>query len=142
MGVWQSSCADQAGLATVAKLNENGGQKEATHMSTASTLPPVSSAKAVEERFHRLAAEWKEQAGYLSNTVRMAMLPAYQRIIGIGMAVVPLILEELRRQPHHWFWALEAITEQNPVPREALGKTQAMAAAWLDWGKKQGLIPA
>jgi len=72
----------------------------------------------------------------------MAMLQPYQHIIGMGMAAVPLILEELRREPHHWFWALEAITEQNPVPPEALGKIQRMADAWVDWGIRQGLISA
>ena len=111
-------------------------------MSAPATLPLDSSAKSVSERFQRLAAEWKEQARYLSNSMRMAMLPPYQRIIGMGMPVVPLILEELRRQPHHWFWALEAITEQNPVPPKALGKTQEMANAWVEWGKNQGLIAA
>jgi hypothetical protein len=39
-----------------------------------------------------------------------------------------------------WFWALEAITEANPVPREAAGKVRRMARAWLEWGKQQGLI--
>ncbi len=111
-------------------------------MSAPATLPLDSSAKSVNERFQRLAAAWKEQARYLSNSMRMAMLPPYQRIIGMGMPVVPLILEELRRQPHHWFWALEAITEQNPVPPEALGKTEEMASAWVEWGKSQGLIAA
>lgn len=111
-------------------------------MSAPATLPSTSSATSVEERFRRLAAEWKEQARYLSNSMRMAMLTPYQRIIGMGMPVVPLILEELRREPHHWFWALEAITEQNPVPAEALGKTQEMADAWVEWGKRQGLIAA
>jgi len=39
-------------------------------------------------------------------------------MIGLGWPVVPLILEELNREPNQWFWALEAITEQNPVPPE------------------------
>jgi hypothetical protein len=111
-------------------------------MNSTATIPAISSAANVEERFRRLAAEWKEQARYLSNSFRMAMLPPYQRIIGMGMPVVPLILEELRREPHHWFWALEAITEQNPVPAEALGKIQLMADAWVEWGRRQGLISA
>lgn len=64
----------------------------------------------------------------------------YQRIIGMGMPVVPLILEELRREPHHWYWALEAITEQDPVPQEARGKIRDMATVWLAWGKSQRLI--
>ncbi len=43
----------------------------------------------------------------------MAMLNPYQRIIGIGWPVVPLILDELQREPDQWFWALEAITDEN-----------------------------
>jgi hypothetical protein len=70
----------------------------------------------------------------------MAMLNPYQRIIGMGPPVVPLILEELRREPDQWFWALEAITEQNPVPQEASGKPRLMAEAWLRWGDQLGLL--
>src|SRR5881275_231305 len=92
------------------------------------------------ERFRRLAAEWKEQARYLSDSRRMAMLRPYQAIIGMGLPVVPLILEELKREPHHWFWALEAITDENPVPADVQGDMQRIAGAWLDWGRREGLI--
>src|SRR5438067_557852 len=94
------------------------------------------------ERFRRLAQEWKERSRFLSNTAQMAMLPPYQRIIGIGEPAVPLILEELEREPDQWFWALEMITEQNPVPPEAAGKVRLMAQAWIEWGKKQGYLAA
>jgi len=70
----------------------------------------------------------------------MAMLKPYQRIVGMGLSAVPLILEELRREPDQWFWALEAITEENPVPPEAAGKVREMARAWIDWGKRHGLL--
>jgi len=92
-------------------------------MSSASPhdLPLALPGASIEERFRRLATEWKEQSRYLSNTAQMAMLKPYQRIIGLGLPVVPLILEELNREPNQWFWALEAITEQNPVPPEAKG---------------------
>ena len=109
-------------------------------MTSPQTSPQVTPEPGVRGRFERLAAEWKEQSRYLSNTAQMAMLEPYQRIIGMGPTVVPLILEELRRQPDQWFWALEAITEENPVPREDMGKTRLMAEAWLRWGEQQGLI--
>ena len=96
--------------------------------------------RSLSERFRRLAAEWKEQSRYLSNSAQMAMLRPYQRIIGMGPIVVPLILEELRREPDHWFWALEAITGQNPVPPEAMGAVREMARAWIRWGEQNGLI--
>jgi len=94
----------------------------------------------LRERFERLVAEWKGQSRYLSNTAQMAMLRPYQRIIGMGAPAVPLILEELQREPDQWFWALEAITEQNPVTPEAAGKVDNMAHAWIQWGKEGGFI--
>ena len=93
-------------------------------------------------RFQRLAAEWKRKSHYMSNTAQMAILPPYQRIIGMGLDAVPLILQELQREPDQWFWALEAITEEDPVPDEAKGKVAQMALAWIEWGKERGLVPS
>jgi hypothetical protein len=108
--------------------------------SAPSDPPLVRTEASLEERFRRLADEWKEQSRFLSNTAQMAMLKPYQRIIGLGLPAVPLILKELEREPDQWFWALESITEQNPVPPEAGGKVRLMAEAWIDWGKQQGYV--
>jgi hypothetical protein len=91
-------------------------------------------------RFLRLKDEWKERSRFLSNTAQMAMLKPYQRIIGLGPAAVPLILEELRREPDQWFWALEAITDENPVAPEDAGDVQRMSEAWIRWGVREGLL--
>jgi hypothetical protein len=115
--------------------------KERTVMSKVSlSHPAVGQEGTVSERFRRLAAEWKEQSRFLSNSAQMAMLRPYQQIIGMGPAVVPLILDELRREPDQWFWALESITEQNPVPPEAMGKVRLMAQAWVTWGEQRGML--
>ena len=103
------------------------------------TSPPQTHPTAeMRERFQRLAADWKQQSRYLSNTAQMAMLKPYQRIIGLGWPAVPLILEELRREPDQWFGALESITEENPVPPEAEGQVRLMAQAWIEWGQQRG----
>jgi hypothetical protein len=57
-------------------------------------------------------------------------------------AAVPLLLEELQRDPDQWFWALEAITQENPVPPQAAGKVRPMAEEWVAWGKRQGYMAA
>jgi hypothetical protein len=101
-------------------------------------LSPLSSE--TRERFHRLAADWKQQSRCLSNTGQMAMLKPYQRIIGMGWPAVPLILEELRSEPDQWFWALEAITEANPVPADSAGYVAQSAEAWINWGRERGLM--
>lgn len=104
------------------------------------SLNPSTAREGSRERFRRLADEWKEQSRFLSNVAQIAMLKPYQRIIGMGWDAVPLILEELQREPRQWFWALEAITEADPVPPEAAGKVRLMAKAWIDWGKQEGFL--
>lgn len=107
---------------------------------TDSTLPALR--YDVGDRFQRLAAQWKDQSQHMSNTAQMAMLASYQQIIGMGERAVPLLLEELRREPDHWFWALEAITQENPVPKDAVGKVRLMAQAWVEWGVREGYLSA
>lgn len=92
------------------------------------------------DRFTRLAAQWKSESRYMSNTKQMAMLRSYQGIVGMGKEAVPLILEELRREPNQWFWALEVITGENPVTADSAGRVDRMAQAWLDWGVERGYI--
>ena len=91
--------------------------------------------------FHSLAERWRQETGMHSSIPKIAMHPAYQRIIGMGEKAVPLILQELQNQPDHWFWALNTITGENPIPPEAAGNIRLMTEAWLEWGKKKGHIP-
>lgn len=98
------------------------------------------SAAAAQAKFARLCADWKHQSRFLSNSAQIALLKPYQRIIGMGLPAVSLILHELEREPDHWFWALEAITGVDPVPPEAAGRVRAMAAAWVRWGRENGML--
>ena len=91
------------------------------------------------ERFHALAEMWRNDVLFTSSVTEMVLHPAYQRIIGMGVAAVPFLLRELERRPDHWFWALTAITGADPVKPEHRGKLREMAQAWLQWGKEQGL---
>ena len=94
------------------------------------------------EKFSRLAKQWQEQSAPMSSSTAMVLIPAYQHIIGMGWDAVPLMLRELRDDPDpdHWFSALEAITEADPVPEEQWGNIKAMAAAWVEWGEREGCI--
>ena len=53
---------------------------------------------------------------------------------------LPLILAELEKEPDHWFWALEAITGENPVSENDAGDMEASAKAWVKWGRQNGLL--
>lgn len=68
----------------------------------------------------------------------VVMNKAYQQIIGMGAPVVELILQDLKREPDHWFWALRSITGENPVEEGDRGRVGKMAEAWLEWGRRNG----
>ncbi len=106
-------------------------------------MPRVTNATdeaAVAQCFASLAEEWKTATAVLSSTTAMVRHPAYQAIIALGPPVVPLLLQDLQREPVHWFEALQAITGEDPVPREHWGNSAAMSADWLAWGRQRGLI--
>ncbi len=94
----------------------------------------------IKETFSGLAETWREERGPTSSLDELVLSAPYQRIIALGRDVVPHILGELVRRPDHWFWALSVLTEADPVPDEAAGNVQAMADAWVQWGRDEGLI--
>ena len=94
----------------------------------------------IRERFDELKDDWKSKTRHLSNTAQISLVFSYQQIIGMGPAVVPLILAELEREPDHWFWALEAITGECPIPQCDAGDVTASAHAWVEWGRQKGLL--
>jgi len=96
--------------------------------------------ESIHERFYELRDDWKSTTRHLSNTAQISLVFSYQKIIGMGPAVVPLILSELDKEPDHWFWALEAITDENPVSENDAGDIQASSRAWVRWGRDRGLL--
>jgi hypothetical protein len=94
-----------------------------------------------QARFDRLAAEWKSETLFLSKISAKVLHPAYQKIIGMGADAIPFILRDLKDNgPNHWGWALNAITDDNPVSKDAVGNISAMSEAWLQWGVKKGYL--
>ncbi len=96
--------------------------------------------QSVRTRFDALTSLWQLETAPLSSISQKAMHPAYQQIIGLGPEVVPYILTELQVHPGHWFWALRAITGENPIKAEQQGRVPEMAAAWVQWGRDHRVI--
>jgi hypothetical protein len=111
-----------------------------TRGDNASGLSSIARSVDVERLFTLLTNEWEEATRFISSTTEMATHPAYQRIIGLGPAALPLIFRELRRNPNHWFWALKAITGEDPVPPATRGDLGAMTEAWLQWATDRGFV--
>ena len=90
-----------------------------------------------EKKFRRLRDEWLADIQYSSSGTEIVSHHAYQSIIDMDSAALPLIIRELREQLGHWFWALFKITGENPVPSEYLGNLEKMREAWLQWADEQ-----
>jgi hypothetical protein len=94
----------------------------------------------VEDAFKELSNRWREETEFLSSPYEMSMNESYQQIIGLGESVVHLILQDLVSTHDHWFWALKAITRQNPVNDQDAGDITRMANSWIAWGKEKGYL--
>lgn len=94
----------------------------------------------IERDFHLLADRWRRETRQLSSDSDIAGKFAYHQIIGMGENVLPLIFTELQERGGRWYWALRAITRQNPVRPEDRGNVRRMTDAWLQWGRDQGYV--
>ena len=93
---------------------------------------------ATVEKFAGLVKEWQSTRNPVDSGIDMFTNAAYQKIIGMGHEVVPLILKELEVNVDYWFWALKAITGKDPVLPAHRGRLRLMSKDWLGWAKKQG----
>ena len=112
---------------------------EGREVAVSVALPASREQADVESLFHTLASRWESETAAHSSVSQIALNPAYQQIIGLGTAVIPLILRELRQRPNHWFWALRAITGEDPIQPEQRGNMREMTSAWLQWGENAAL---
>ena len=98
-------------------------------------VPPQHSLEELRSEFAELARLWTEETILSSSIHEKCSHWAYQRIIGLGSDVVPLIMEEVQKGQRHWGWALSAITGENPA--EHADSLKAAAEAWIVWNEER-----
>lgn len=109
-----------------------------------STVPAKQSpvpepSETIPEKFQRLTSVWRAETAYVSSSSDLVAHPAFQELVGMGPAVIPLLLREVEnRTPGHWHRALRRITGTDPVPPADKGDIDKAAVAWLRWGREQG----
>jgi len=90
--------------------------------------------------FEELALTWSSETAHLSSPTKLIEHPAYRQIIGLGPAILSLMLLDLAQHRRFWFPALSAITGENPVSEDAAGDVEKMTNAWIEWGRENDLI--
>lgn len=96
--------------------------------------------KLTRMEFQRHFAEWKKNGRKTGSPKRWFAHPSYQAIVSMGWAVVPILLQELEREPEHLYEALRRITGVSVVSRDIAGNLSEMTDAWVKWGRSQGYV--
>ena len=94
----------------------------------------------LRDQFLDLSKKWREETIFTSSMTEIVLNDAYQQIIGMGPDVLPYIFDDLQTKGGHWFWALRAITRENPVKPEDVGNIKRMTESWLEWARCNGDI--
>jgi len=100
--------------------------------------PIFSDEFALEKIFTRLAKTWKKETGHFSLISKRYQHPAYKSILEMKDDAIPLILNELRRDPDRWFSALQELTGQNAA--EGAQNFYEAVDRWVAWGTSHGYI--
>ena len=97
-----------------------------------------------KDKFEELKIRWHDETCFLSNPNKIVGHEAYQEIITMGVKVVPLIMEELKKDCSWLFVALEKITGENPLTDGVVEQNGVVVKwnmvkiqeQWLDWWEK------
>lgn len=118
--------------------------------------PKAKKTEELESTFNILAEKWVKETAFHSNDYFIVNHPAYEQIVALGEAALPLIFRELERAETavHWPHVLRAITGADPTPPPKQLSTlgwvvpshsgwvaldiKAIHKAWLQWGREQG----
>lgn len=101
----------------------------------------VGEQSSVRVQFEGLARKWRRETSHLSNPEAKIDNYYFQEIIKMGENVIPFILEELEKSLCIlWDAALSKLTGLPVVQYEEDLSESEIVQAWLEWGRKEGLL--
>lgn len=112
------------------------------HPSSAKAYYGFYESRELERKFASLVKAWEEETLIISSLEKQILNESYQRIIGLGPVAIPLILNRLKSYGGNWFWALRAISGEDPIDSDCYGNFEKMRQIWLAWGVDKELINA
>jgi hypothetical protein len=92
----------------------------------------------LEDEFDGLVKQWTEETFHQSSLTKIYAHPAYQRIMAMGTAGIPLVLKALRAGQGRWFYALKFMAGTDVSA--GMQSFESARAAWLEWGTKKEYI--
>ncbi|MFL0161959.1 hypothetical protein [Aquirufa salirivi] len=93
----------------------------------------------LKKRFDFFNSIWKNETIFSSSISEITNNSAYRSIIGLGQDILPFIINDLKINDAHWFYALEALTGQNPIKEYHKGIVPLMKKDWIEWATNNNL---
>ncbi|GAA0759423.1 hypothetical protein LRH25_01495 [Ideonella azotifigens] len=90
--------------------------------------------------FQKLAASLFERQQYSSLLADLHHSEEYLKVISLGPKVVPHMLRDLQMNGNPWYLALRVLTGERVGQDLPEGNLRELAAAWIQWGTKQGML--
>ena len=115
-------------------INQNNKSSQASFLGHSVFVQELYRQRVVEQ-FQKLNRTWKDETLFSSDVSEIFNNNAYRSIINLGPMVLPLIIDDLKENNSHWFYALEAITGENPISEDNRGKISLMKQDWLKWAE-------
>ena len=106
---------------------------------TASTVPPPPPRMTCANASNNLRLSGRSRSLHISNMAQMAMLKPYQKIIGMGSPVLPLLLEELQREPRSLVLSAGSDHAREPVSAGGGGESTPDGRSMDQLGQAAGV---
>jgi len=91
--------------------------------------------------FNRIASKIMEDTKYSSNVNDIVNHPEHKKLIEAGDIVIKYILQDIQKEPEHWFLTLYLLTGEIVIKEEHRGIVPKMTEDWVNWGKENGYLP-
>jgi len=88
------------------------------------------------EKFEALSDAWSDETPGTSILNYNSF--CYHQIIGMGVQIIPILLERLRQGEGQWVHALSCIVGQQVHTPGMVGNPDRVIEAWLKWGDSRG----
>jgi hypothetical protein len=89
-------------------------------------------------RLRGFIVNWQKETKFASNISAMVQNANFKNILSLGKPAVPIILQEINKNPSNLVWALNYIEGFN-ISRSPISIGDA-CRMWIKWGHNRGLI--
>lgn len=90
--------------------------------------------KRQKNRIHVWSEQWEQETSHMSNTGEAAQHPLARKMVKLGPAVLPFMMEKIEKDQHFYLILIAEIVGEFPeIPHEKQGKVRDMCDIYIEW---------